>query len=752
MTISRRLSIVAFVLAFVLVAAAGVCRAGGSEHEISPYSLAVFYLPDVSGKSATAREGGVKSTRGTLELKGVKEGTYRICTHSYSLPAGRDFEFSFNVTDKVKGKVQLSAFANDGYRKELIEKRAIPLSNGPIVFRFTTSAGEEAQAVWFLLEMPARTTIRLSSMRIVSDGPVGQLADFQSIGLEYDAKMGVYRENQPARCAVSIGTTREVGVSITDGLTGETVLEKALSGDTGYMVEVPTSRRGYYLLTVFTDEIGKRRELGSSPYVVIRKDPADGNRDSRFGLCLDEYPSKPVFPAGVSQEYLYSIYHDMGVGAVRLYSAVKPKVLSPDGEHYNFTAFEKSLGLAEKNGFQVLVPLGSGSPNKVPDWLRTDARAGNVSLTEGLVTARLKNKSKKGAKPFLDVGKYRRYLETVFEFMADRVQYVEIWNEPGHKFTPADTLRLASAAKDVKTKLGCPFLLLGYSSTKGRGTGQGSDPAKVPGFLEEVISLGGADLVDGISYHSGHAYRFLGDSHDPRNHETGYPARIRRVLERDGRSMRIWDTERGNPWNSRYADTYLSRGGSLGSNHDNYLDIRDNVTAMQAAKQLPMIYAAAMFDDIETLFWFHGNGFFAQNNSRLVHRWGLFDVLHQPSPQIASYEFMAEALGYARPVHRVDDESGLSAYVFAKGQDVVVLIYNWREAESRLSVAGYPGRLEAHDVFGRKIVGDSVLPITGAPLYLVLSGVDAESVFLEKMPDVEGPSPTFGLGLKKQHE
>lgn len=724
----------------------GFCSQGQKVFQISNFSLMVYYIPDLGRSVGDPPVGKVEASLGSLMLDGMKSGTYQVNSHSYSLKPGTPFKLSFSIAGKRKGGAEVSVFVNEGYRKKLLTKKRCRIDKGRAVVRFRTPKGDERANVWFSVMVPARESLEISDFQFTAAGGPVAVSNLQSIGIEFNAAMAVYRENQSGQCTI-VGPQagKRVIVTVTDGLSGTIV--DAMTADVGaagkLTVVIPTAIRGYYLLSVSSSD---RQELGSSTYVVIRKDSVNVQRDSRFGLCLDEFAPSPAYPAGVSQTEMYTMYRDMGVGAVRLFSPAKPKVLSLDGVKYDFSALDSSLKLVEMNGFKVLVPMGSGAPSAVPDWLRTDVEAGNVSLTEGLFTQRLKKRVKKDKQPFLDIDKYEQFLGKVFGFLSDRAHFVEIWNEPGHKFSPEDTIRLASAARDVKDKLGSPFLLLGFSSTKGRGTGQGRDPERSPKFFQDVIRLGGADLVDGISYHSGHAFRFLGESHDPRNLETGFPARLRSVLNSDGRSLKIWDSERGAPWNSRYVETYLNRGGSFGPEVDNFLDIHHNLTAIDAAKQMPMIFAADIFDEVETLFWFHGNDALAQDNSRLIHRWGLFDILSQPGPQIASYDFMVETLGHASPVNNVDDESGLRAYFFSKGGDAIVLVYNWQEKPGSLSVTGYSGTVKAYDVFGRTVTAGSELPITGAPLYVVLSGVEAGRLSLEKGPEGDG---AFELGVKK---
>ena len=75
-----------------------------------------------------------------------------------------------------------------------------------------------------------------------------------------------------------------------------------------------------------------------------------------------------------------------------------------------------------------------------------------------------------------------------------------------------------------------------------------------------------------------------------------------------------------------------------------------------------------------------------------------------------------------------------------------MLVYNWQKKHGSLSVAGYSGTVTAYDVFGRPVTTGPDLPITDAPLYVVLSGVEAGRLSLEKGAEGDG---AFELGVKK---
>ena len=266
----------------------------------------------------------------------------------------------------------------------------------------------------------------------------------------------------------------------------------------------------------------------------------------------------------------------------------------------------------------------------------------------------------------------------------------EVWNEPGHKLGPPVYARIAAATRKVQRQVDPDALLVGHSSTKGPGQGQGGNPAKDPGFLAAVVAESAPDVVDVVSYHSTHAYPFFGSSITPRDVEHDFVARMRRVV---GPDVAIWDTERGEAWDSPHER--LDKFG-----HSRVRDVIDSGSPMVVANRLPLLYAAALNDGVERLFWFY----YVSSTETLANsitRLGLFDADFEPAPHLVAYAAMTRRLGGNRFVRLIQTPNGTVLYLWRRGDEVGGLLANWLDREETLVLGGDYEGLVVEDVFGR---------------------------------------------------
>ena len=445
---------------------------------------------------------------------------------------------------------------------------------------------------------------------------------------------------------------------------------------------------------------------------------------------MEEHGQKTHIDGRLQAAELYRLAAELGAGSVRIFTLAMPDLVSKDGVNYDFSQIEKALALCRKYGLEPLVELGSNLPNRIPQWLRTsESRPDTIDLRRGLATKHLKQRlARTGGKHYLDLAVYERYLQEVFKHLGDKVRYFEIWNEPGHKFLPEDYLKIARLTRKVQLGAAPKVKLVGYTSTKQPGkAGLLSKSVKLPGFLNTMLSEDHGKSIDVLSYHSEHAYNFLGEVQDSEEDETGYVDLIRKSLASNGikRNLPIWDTERGILWSS---DRVAAPGSEAESK--------------EVARRLPGIYAASLASGVERLFWFYMDSS-TSTIAKTSPRYGFFDANLEPMPHVAVYDAMTHLIGDSRFARLIERDDGLKIYFFENKNETIMMAFNWRRQESRFTIEYLgPGYVQL-DVMGNNVLTDTgndvqtnpEITVDGWPQYLVLSGLRANQVHLVMQGD-----------------
>ncbi len=677
----------------------------------------------------------------SLRLSALPRGRYRLVSRALALVAGERYDFSLLVGAEKTARVRVEIFgATRGATGEKIAQTVKRLDHraGRISLSFRASKG--FSRYWCRIFLSGRGGFLVDDLSLKGPGPEGLPLKKASFALSPANPLGIFRVGEPGTMVVRTapGSAGLVRYDIVDTVTGARLRQggKVRIGARGEaQLVLDTERRGSFSVNVrFAPASGGPEAAGSRPYVVIRPNPANGPQDSRFGLCMEEHGRATFINADYPPEVLYRLARDLGAGAVRIFSLAKPGLVSGDGLVYNFEELDKALDLADGFNLEVMVPLGSNRPNNVPGWLRTSRPQGNVDLVGGLRTKRLRKLVRKDAARYLDMQAYEGFLKNLVGHLRGKVDYFEIWNEPGHKFSVADSVQLAAVTWRVRAMVNPEALILGPSSSKGRGVGQGMEPGREPEFLRSFMAAGGDQYLDILSFHSGHAFRFMGDRFDLRNQETGYVPRLRRILERYGKTgMGIWDTERGIPWRSMDAAGGQGRVSvDQGPGAANDLDLKEGQRLLDVARQLPMVFAADFAQGVKRMFWFYlDSGHPAIHSPDL--RWGMFDLYNEPTPMIAVYDAMTELLANAVFHSRVERRDGTRVYLFRRAGDTVLLAYNWREKISSFTLSAAGAESEIFDIMGNPLAPSTSSPeieVDGWPKYILVKDRVPERVDL----------------------
>lgn len=675
----------------------------------------------------------VLAGRYSLALPGLKQGRYQLSTGLMRLAGGREYIAGLTLQADQRTRVKLIIKpGNSGSGLPVDQTWQLEPGLHRLEFPFTGGQGDSALDVWLTLIVVSKGDVTLDQLSVTGPEPLGGAPTMPGLRLESGNLFGVWRQGHEAAMRAFLAP------EVAGVLHWESRNHREALVDSGSAVvqadadpvRIPlfTDRRGYYTCRVWLDD-GRSASLS---YAVVTPADKAGQTDPRFGLSLEQHYQETAIPARVDLEEVYALYRDMGVGSARYFSPAMPRLLSRDGQDYDFSQLDAALDQAEAKGIKVFVILGSNLPHLVPDWLRTDLALGNIDLVGNVRTNKLKEQAAKVNKArYLDAAAYERYLERVMSHLRGRGVDYEIWNEPGHKFSVADTLVLCALTKGVRDRIDPGARILGFSSTKGKGRGQGQDPDLIPVFYDDLLKAGAGQYIDVVSYHSGHAYAFLGDDQDIRDPETSYALRLKAGLEREGLGQKpVWDSERASPWQSRHASP-----DEIADEGDDELDIRQGLPALDLAETLPVIYAAGISDGVERIIWFTGKCAPPDLNAKPDSRYWLWDAEFEPTPMIVAFDVMADMLGQARFLRKQTLAGGDSArvYLFARDGDLVLLAQDWRDTGQVMTLTGVPAEARVIDGLGGDVNaavrdGGLEMPLGRMPLYVLMPGVSEDDV------------------------
>ncbi len=661
-----------------------------------------------------------------LLLPAMPEGGYRLTYAPFKLiPRGR---YHFQAVLQSNDKTDIRVEVRSGSRR--LERKIWSVKNNKIDMDFDFIAANETKnktsvhALRIWIQPQGDACLRLVSLR----GPAEKAQPQPLVNITPDQPLGVYGMGETAYMNVTAAPSlTQISYRIIDPVTQTLIDNKTLTPKKGEELKItlPTDRRGFFrvdLVGDHTDEV-----LAERAYVVINREKTPPGTSRRYGLAMEEeHGLHAMISAGLAPKDIYRLATDIGAGSIRIFTPAKPGNLSRDGIRYNFHQLDAALDLADKYNLEVMLELGSNAMHRIPAWLRS-MKAGRetINLENGLHTKRLKKAfartTDKGS--YLSLTKYRLYLQRVFEHLAGRVNFFEIWNEPGHKLKPKDYVRISDATRSVQKEFASQAKLLGPTSTAVREHGHGRNPDTLPNFALSVMKLGLGKDIDIFSYHSRHAFPFMGKNFDRRNQETGYAQRLRQILNKTGaEQLPIWDTERGVPWKSYHSQRTDIWHGKKGPNA--WVGSYDY---LEPARRLPEIFSASWAEGVERLFWFNVD----PGTSTIAHsqaRWGFFDADMEPMPHIAAYDAYSEIVGDGIFHHRMDKADGTRAYIFSRDRNTVVVAFNWMENTSTIQIHSPGSQITIMDVMGNKVA-------TGKGEYQLTAGSWPQYVIIDKPPE-----------------
>ena len=706
------------------------------------------YLDDLNVVPDSPRSDGENPIDGkySLRLSGLPAGgAYRLVPKALRLVVGKRYEFTARVRSQGVAKISIQVSSKG---KRIYDDNFSLISGDDTLKTIFTASGEMSSgkvAIYVLyIWVTTSSNIWLDDISVK-----GALAETH---LSPNVRLWLEPAQYPAVLTVGdkgsfishfVGYAGEkLTYRILDGLS-EQIIDQGYfqangpGGEGKHIIPVFTARRGYYVVQArLNSRQNSEGAWVSRSYVVLEKNNRKKN-DVFFGLAMEEHGRRTMIDASITPDYLYGLASRLGAGSVRLFSLAAPDMLSMDGKHYDFHDLDAALDLADRYRLEPLLILGSNVPDRIPTWLRTTETGldNNIDLFAGIRTKRLSRAlGKTDGGRYLNVAAYGDYLDKVFGHTNGRVKYYAIWNEPGHKFSLDDYLKLAKMTRTAQRLRNPEAQLVGFSSTtiSHYDDGKGKDASSLPSFVDGIVSRGGLEYIDILSYHSAHAYGFMGPGFDRRDQETGFVSRLRRVLGEKKVSIPIWDTERGLPWSSRHKSRADIREGTPLLNEG----IGDQ-SVKETARQLPMIYAAAKAKGVERVFWFY----FDASNPPIIRpdqQYGFFDAQLEPMPHLPVYQAMTNMLSDADFAQSHDDNNANRSYIFQRKNEVVIVAYNWKQLDSKISIVSpLETRIQLFDIMANPIQKNTrpakrhEVLVGEWPVYIVLKDQTATNIVVQ---------------------
>lgn len=682
----------------------------------------------------------------SLRLPGLSEGDYQIFYRAIPLAKGENYLLSFDLRIPKKSSstsIRMEVF--NGWHRAGDKRVNLKPGNHHLELDFTATANHKTQEdPVFFIRLGVKNSDDIWLDNVSLRGPACRWVPQQpGVWIEPDRNMAVYSPNDEGKfnfimlpCKACSATYR-ISNPLSEKILKEGELEtKTVNGTETASIPLILSQRGFYqVIATVRDSGGVIVGEARHTYVVINPENIQPHNERRFGAAMEEHGRMTRIDAFATPAEYYDLAQKIGVGSVRIFSLTMPDIVSRDGIRFDFSQADAALKLMEKNHLEPMIVLGNNLLERTATWLRNTSPGKNrIDLRRGLHTPRGKKQINrlKGSGFYLDLDKYRLYLEDVFSHFKGRVKYYEIWNEPGHKFLTEDFMRIAELTRKVQQKIDPDSFLLGYSSTRRGQLGAGEKDSKaLPAFLHEVQRSEGIKYIDILSYHSEHAFPFMHRDPDHHNHETGYLPRLRKILEMAGRkNLPIWDSERGIPWMTPHRERFDYMAGKKRWKH-----ARPPESVFDVARQMPMVYAAAFANDVERLFWFYLESS-SGTIQRAKRRWGFFDAQREPMPQIPVYNAMTEILHGARFSKLVESDNGGRAYIFRRGNNLIILAYNWREKPETLNIrTPANSKIQVLDTMGNlgyeKNSDNINMDIDSWPKYILVYSQRADISFLK---------------------
>ena len=252
------------------------------------------------------------------------------------------------------------------------------------------------------------------------------------------------------------------------------------------------------------------------------------------------------------------------------------------------------------------------------------------------------------------------------------------------------------------------------------------DKPGYPDFLKGMLDKGAGRNIDTLSYHSQHAFKYLGRLQDTSDDETGYVRLIRNTLKASGikSDFPIWDSERGVAWQSPDSERIDQDSGQR-----RILNEYDSRNYLEVAQRMPEIHVAAFASDVRKIFWFDMDSSTA-TIGKVNQRYGFFDAELQPMPHLAVYDAMTEIIGDAVFIKMEENKNGSRVYLFKSGDNTLAVMFNWKSLHEEITLNS-TGDITYLDIMGNQVDNKSHTSSIGAwTTYAIIENVEPKSVVI----------------------
>ena len=293
---------------------------------------------------------------------------------------------------------------------------------------------------------------------------------------EFDAPDGIYHPGEPVKLAFGTRNLSSGSLSyvVKDAFGRQVAAGTAGIADSKAEISLPSSVRGYFGV----DSTVGKREFHTS-YVVIEPVKAESLPDSRFGCHALETDGYRLRNWPEIQEQDVRRAFQAGAKWLRHHS-IHWFLREPEKGKFDWTYFDDRLAVAEKYKMNVMVTLGG-----TPKW----ASSSDDTKMTSCGTFYYQNYPPKSWQDWTD------FVTAVVTRYKDKIQWFELWNEPGY----SSAFWTNGSAKEFGM-----LLKTGYEAAKKADPGCKvlSGAPLTPGFLEDAVKSNGGKLdFDVMSFH-----------------------------------------------------------------------------------------------------------------------------------------------------------------------------------------------------------------------------------------------------------
>ncbi len=469
--------------------------------------------------------------------------------------------------------------------------------------------------------------------------------------------------------------------------------------------QVPLARFGIANIKIGTQKT-KAKTL-SLPYAVIGKcnyKKIDISRDFCVGLnggsyYYTKFCNNPGYVSRNSSiDDFYSMISRMGCRIIRDhdggYKATSWFLMEPEEGKFDFSHFDKTIDIMERNGI-ILLPCFGKMVERMQSWQNENSPAW---LRKKLIPVKknppnvMKKLAGKVKLPPMEY--WERYVSAFTARAKGRIPFYEVMNEPNLSLGADTYCKYLKVAYESIKKCDPDAGVLGFCITGDLG-------GRMEGFLEYGVNSGAINYCDGVSFHPYNA-RELG-SPVSADYQIG---KLKEILPPNKRG-KLYNTELYYLFDCD-SKNYLEQG-----------DARPEYAACRFLTDLGENCRQSIDMNLEQIWSYTYSPGIARH---------YVDQDITPNENYIACNALARLFEGAKPVFKKKYLDGIICYVYKKDGELIAAVWNYNKIRGiKLDLRSF----KSLDVFGNPIKTDTIT-VNSSPIYLL----PKNKQFMEKLENL----------------